>query len=66
MAVITVQAYTEARVHIITVKNKILFWLKIIDVQKGLGLKKMPDLVKKEICGVFETKNPIKNKRKNI
>ena len=40
MAVITVQAYTEARVHIITVKNKILFWVKMIDVQKGLGLKK--------------------------
>ena len=39
----------------------------MIDVQKALGLKNMPDLVKKEICGIFESKNPRKkNKRKNI
>ena len=67
MVVITVQAYAEARVHTIKVGSKKLFWVKMIDVQKGLGLKNMPDLVKKEICGIFETKNHIqKNKRKNI
>ena len=27
-------------------------------MQKRLGLKNMPDLVKKEIRGIFETKNP--------
>ena len=58
MAVITVQAYVEARVHTITVENKKLFWVKRIDVQKGLGLKIMPNLVRKEICGIFETKIP--------
>ena len=58
MVVITVQAYVEAGVHTIKVKNKKLFWVKIIDVQKGLGLKNMPDLVRKEICGIFETKSP--------
>ena len=66
MVVITVQAYAETRVHAIKVGNRELFWVKMIDVQKGLGLKNMPDLVKKEICGIFETKNPIKNKRKNM
>ena len=65
MVVITVQAYAEARVHTIKVGNKndklmIDDWLKMIDVQKGLGLKNMPDLVKKEIFGIFETKSPIK------
>ena len=30
----------------------------MIDVQKGLGLKNMADLVRKEICGIFETKSP--------
>ena len=35
-----VQAHVEARVHTITVKNKKLFWVKMIDVQKVLGLKK--------------------------
>ena len=53
MVVITVQAYAEARVHTIKVGNKKLFWIKMIDVQKELGSKNMPDLVKKEIFGIF-------------
>ena len=66
MVVITVQGYVEARVHTIKVGNKNLFWVTMIDVQKGLDLKNMPDLVRKEICGIFETKTLQKNKRKNI
>ena len=53
MVVITVQAYAETRVHTIKVGNKKLFWIKMIDVQKELGSKNMPDLVKKEIFGIF-------------
>ena len=34
--VITVE---KPGVHTITVKNKKLFWAKMIDVQKGLGVK---------------------------
>ena len=64
MVVITVQAYVEARVHTIKVENKKLFGVKMIDVQKGLGLKNMPDLVKKEICSIFETKNSTKEQKK--
>ena len=30
----------------------------MIDVQKGLGLKNIFDLFRKEIQGIFETKNP--------
>ena len=48
MVVITVEKYANSGVHTITVKNKKLFWVKMIDVQKGFGLKNMPDLVKKE------------------
>ena len=48
----------------ITVKNKELFWVKMIDVQKGSGLKIMSDLVKKEICGIFVTKNPTEEQNK--
>ena len=33
-------------------------------MQKGLGLKNMPDLVKKEICLIFETKNPTEKQKK--
>ena len=58
MFVITVEKYANAGVHTIAVKNKRLFWVKMIDVQKVLGLKNMPDLVKNKICGIFETKNP--------
>ena len=64
MVVITVQAYVEARVHTIKARNKKLFCVKMIDVQKRLGLKNMSDLVKKEICGIFETKNPTKEQKK--
>ena len=47
MVVITVEKYENAGVHTITVENKKLFWVKMIDLQKGLGLKNMQDLVKK-------------------
>ena len=30
----------------------------MIDVQEGLGVKNISDLVRKEIHGIFETKNP--------
>ena len=53
MVAITVQAYTEARVHTITVKNTKLFWVEMIDVQKELGFKNMPDLVKKRNMWYF-------------
>ena len=38
MVVITVQAYEKPGVHTITVGNRELFWVKMIDVQKGIGL----------------------------
>ena len=40
MVVITVEKYANAVVHTITVENKKLFWVKRIDAQKELGLKK--------------------------
>ena len=64
IVVITVEKYANACVHAITVENKKCFWVKLIDVQKELSLKSMPDLVKKEVCGIFETKNPTKEQKK--
>ena len=58
MVGITVEKYANAGVQIITRENKKLFWVKMIDVQKGLDLKNMPDLVEKEIYRIFETKGP--------
>ena len=31
------------------------------DVQEGLGIKNISDLVRKEIHGIFKTKNPTKD-----
>ena len=39
MVVITVENYLNARVHTITRGNRKLFWVKMCDVQDGLGLK---------------------------
>ena len=36
----------------------------MIDGQKGLGSKNLPDLVKTEICGISEIKNPAKEQKK--
>ena len=66
MVVITIQGYTNAEVHTITVFNRELFSVKMIDVQNRLGTKNIYDLVRKGIRGIFETKNPKKSKLENI
>ena len=66
MVVVTVEFCKNASVHTMTVKNKELFWMKIIDLQGGLGLKNMSDLSRKGIQGIFETKNPTEEQKKKI
>ena len=62
-----VQNYTDAKVHTITVQNRELFCVKMIDVQKGLGIQNISDLVRKNIEGIYETKDfTKKQKRKYI
>ena len=58
MVLITVQSYIDAKVHTITVGNRKIFWVKMIDLQNGLGIKNISDLVRKNIQGIYETKNP--------
>ena len=57
MVVITVEAYQNARVHTITLKNKDFFWVKMKGVQDRLGIKNISDLLRKIICGRFGTKD---------
>ena len=64
MVVTTVEAYQNARVHTITVKNKNIFWVKIVDVQNGLGLKCMRGLTRREICGIYEAENLTKEQKR--
>ena len=62
MVVITAQNYNNAKVHTITLENRELFWVKMTDLQDGLGVKNISDLVSKEIYGIFETKNLTKER----
>ena len=38
-----------------------LFWVRMHDIQKGLGVIDMSDLVREEIHGIFKTKKPTKD-----
>ena len=35
----------------------------MIDVQKGLGVKNIPEFVRQEMCGIFETKDLTKEQK---
>ena len=65
---ISVEAYAENCIHIITIHkklNKTVLWIKIYDIQDKLGVKNMSDLVRKEIMGISNTKTSTKeHKRK--
>ena len=60
MVAITIENCTNAKVHTIKVGNRELFWMRMIDIQNGLGFKNICDLVRKEIHGIFNTNNPTK------
>ena len=66
MVVITVEAYKDAEVHTITAKNKDYFWVKMKDVQGKLALKNISDLLRKEMCGKFETNDFTEKQKNNI
>ena len=66
MVVITVQNYTNAEVHTMKVGNRELFWVKMIDVQNGLGIKNVSDIVRKELQGIYETKNPTEEQVRSV
>ena len=53
--------FFDAKVYTITEFNRRIFWVRMHDVQKGLGIKNISDLVRKEIHGIFETENPTKD-----
>ena len=44
---ISVEKYTFAKFYTITVGSWKLFWVRMRDIQKGLGIKNIFDLVKK-------------------
>ena len=48
----------------IKAENRKLIWVKTIDVQNGLGIKNMSDLVRRKTFGIFEKNDLTENERK--
>ena len=61
MVDISVEKYTHAKVFTIQVSNKKLFWVRMYDVQEGIGVKNVSDLVTKKNWGIFKNKNLTKD-----
>ena len=61
MVDISVEKYKSAKVFTIRMGNKKLFLVRMYTVQERIGVKNMSGLVRKEIRGIFRTKNPTKN-----
>ena len=62
MVFITIESYKNAAVNVIK-DTKVYFWVKMKDVENGLGIKNISDLLIKQIQGIFETKK-LTNKQK--
>ena len=63
MVFITAEAYKNAAVGVIKDNNN-YFWVKMKDVQDGLGMKNIFDSLRREIQGIFETKKLTKEQKK--
>ena len=60
MYLISAEGYKNANVEFLTIKTTSEIWVSMKDVGSGIGVKNISDLVLKEICGICETKNPLK------
>ena len=60
MYLISVEGYKNACVHFLKVRRTGEIWPSMKDAGSGMGVKKISDLVLKEIYGICETKNPTK------
>ena len=54
MSFIAADAFANAGVRTIKVKNKDYFWIKMKDIQDKLRLKNIPQQVRSELCGKLE------------
>ena len=63
---INAKNYINAGVCVSETTNRTYFWVRMCDVQNGIGVENMSDLVEKEVQGIFGTKNPTEKQiRKN-
>ena len=64
MYLISSEEYKNAGVCILIIKKANKIWASLENVQDGLGVKNMSDLVLKEIYGIYETKILVKDQIK--
>ena len=60
MYLISAEGYKNANVHFLIIKKTVAIWPSMKDFGKGMGVKKISDLVLKEIYSIYEIKNPTK------
>ena len=65
MYLISAEGYKNAGVQFLRVQKSCEIWPSMKDVESGMGVKNISDLVLKEIYGICETKNPQKSKLRN-
>ena len=62
MYLISAEEYKDANVAFLTIKKTSEIWVSMKDVGSGICVKNISDLVLKERYGIFETKNPSKER----
>ena len=60
MYLISPEKYKNSKVDFLTIKTTSEIWVSMKDVARCMGVKNISDLVLKEICGIYGTKNPVK------
>ena len=66
MCLISVEGYENAGVDLLIIKETSEIWKKMKDIQNGLGIENISDLVLKEIYSIHKTKSLTKEPIKNI
>ena len=60
MYLISAEIYKNAKVEFLIIETTGEIWVNMKDVGSGMDIKNISDLVLKEIYGIWETKNPLK------
>ena len=66
MYLISAKGYENAGVRLLIEKGTGIIWLSMKNVQNGVGVQNISDLVLKEIYRIFKTENPAKDQMKKI
>ena len=60
MYLISAEGYNNGKIYFLTITTTSEIWVSMKDVWSGMGVKNISNLVLKEIYGICETKNPLK------